>query len=331
MEQNKVFQILRIFLSARFPHDIETRVQKWIINNEKVEEKEQASFDYWDKMSSEMDASTHSALRRVNQRIGYRKRVGHHFLFNLSYCNRTIIRVAAIFIPVCLMLGSYLYYSSLENKLMEVSTAYGETKHLLLPDSSEVWLNAGTTLKYKKDLGSSQHSAYRLIHLNGEAYFSVRKNKKVPFIVQTQQLTVKVLGTKFNVKAYPEDPRTITTLTSGRVEVSTENKKCWILNPNQQISYANNGTSVDITEINPADTQTWLDGHLIFINSSFDEIVATLERRFNVSITNYIGIALSKRYTIKFLKNENLDEVLNVLKEVIGFTYQKNENLVIIK
>ena len=340
MEQNKVTKIIRLFLSARFPHDMETRVQKWIINNDKLEEKEKASFDYWNEMDSEADASTYSALKRVNRKIGNGRiepnnliKRPHHF--RLSHYNRIVTRIAAVLILACLISGGYLYYhNSIENKLIKVSTAYGETKHLLLPDSSEIWLNAGTTIQYEKDLGNIRHQQQRIIHLNGEAYFSVRRNGKSPFIVQTQQLSVKVLGTKFNVKAYPDDTRTITTLTSGKVEVSVtgtdEDKKRWILNPNQQITYDNNGSSVELTEIDSEDMHAWMKGHLFFIHSSFDEIMKTIERRFNVAVNSRIDIPESKQYTVKFLRNENLDEILNVLGEVVGFNYRREGDKVLL-
>lgn len=330
MEQNNITKIIRHFLSGRFPSDLEERVQKWLIKDNNRIEKEQSSFDYWNEMDSEVDATTYSALKRVNRKIGYGGGERNN-LFRLSRYNRIVIRWAAVLVPLCFILGGYLYYNSLENQLAEVSTAYGETKYLLLPDSSEVWLNAGTTIQYEKDFGKSQSQQLRLIHLNGEAYFSVRRNEKRPFIVQTQKLSVKVLGTKFNVKAYPDDSRTITTLTSGKVEVSNDAKKHWILKPNQQISYANNGTSADITEITSEDIQVWMDGHLFFINSSFSEMIKTIERRFNVAITCRVDIPFSNQYTIKFLRRENLDEVLNVLGDVVGFSYRKEGEKILLE
>lgn len=102
-----------------------------------------------------------------------------------------------------------------------------------MPDSSEIWLNAGTAIKYPEKFSKAQ----RLVYLDGEAYFSVRKDAAKPFIVETSQLSVKVLGTQFNVKAYANDELVTTTLTSGKVEVTPPVQGSQILKPNEQLTY----------------------------------------------------------------------------------------------
>lgn len=314
MEQSNISKIIHRFLSQPFPLRTEQRVQRWIIKDENSEEKERASLNYWDGLEPETDTSAYAALERINIRIGHGGKQN-----TILRMYRKLPRIAAILIPVILMISGAFYYYSVENRMIEISTAYGETKHLLLPDSSEIWLNAGTTIQYPKAFAGDK----RQITLDGEAYFSVRRDKAKPFIVQTQQLSVTVLGTKFNVKAYPADERIITSLTSGKVEVSAANKDSWLLDPNQQMSYANHGASIEITGITTEETHAWMTGQMVFLNATFNEIVKTVERRFNVSIATQVDIPPSKQYTIKFLKNENLDEVLNVLGEMMDFTYQK--------
>lgn len=223
------------------------------------------------------------------------------------------------------MTGGYLYYQSTRNNLIEINVAYGENKHFFLPDSSEIWLNAGTYIKYPKEFIGDE----RNIYLDGEAYFSVKQNEQKPFIVQTEKISVKVLGTKFNLKAYTNDEKIITTLTSGKVEVSTKNES-HILKPNEQLSYDRNTSSIDIVEVSSDETNSWLSGQLVFNDSSLRDILLALERRFNISISNNTGIPTSKLYTIKFLRNETPEEVLNILQEVVGFSYQKDENEIVL-
>lgn len=208
MNKNMITRILRKYLSGRFSSDTEERVQKWIIKDKDIEEKEKASLEYWNELEAKTDPDTELVLDRVNQRIGYKEIVHRPFYQKLT-------RIAAVLIPLFMMAGGYLYYTSTQNKWIEISVAYGDKKHFLLPDSSEIWLNAGTVVKYPKEFSKVQ----RLVHLDGEAYFSIRKNTSKPFIVETSQLSVKVLGTKFNVKAYADDKLVTTTLTSGKVEV----------------------------------------------------------------------------------------------------------------
>jgi ferric-dicitrate binding protein FerR (iron transport regulator) len=195
MMKTIISRILKKYLSERFSPETEERVQKWIIKNDKTKEKEQASLEYWDELDVTADSGTYSALDRVNKRIGY----GKQALIIPLY--RKLSRIAAVLVPLFILAGGYLYYQSTRNDLIEVSVAYGEQKHLFLPDSSEIWVNEGSTIKYPKEFTGKQ----RLVQLNGEACFSVRKDESQPFIVSTEKLSVKVLGTKFNVKAYTGD------------------------------------------------------------------------------------------------------------------------------
>lgn len=312
METNNISKIIKRFLSNRFPEKTEKRVQMWIIIDKNVKEKEEASLEYWNELKTEINSDTHFALERVNRKIGY---TGRQMLTILFY--KRLLRVAAVLIPLFIMMGGYFYYS--QHKLTEISVAYGETKHLFLPDSSEIWINAGSNIKFPKTFTGGQ----RLVYLEGEAYFSVKKDQIKPFIVKTEQLSIKVLGTKFNLKAYPNDKIITTTLTSGKVEISTPSQENRILKPNEQLIYTTNTAVMNIENIPSTETDAWIFGHLLFINSSFNEIIQTLERHFNVTIDDKTNSPTSKQYTVKFLKGENLNEVLDVLKEVVGFTYRQ--------
>lgn len=313
MEQNRIFSIVLKYLSGSFSSETEEKVQKWIVKDKDRGEKEKASLAYWDGLETRADADTYTALERVNRRIGYMK------VRTASFYQK-IVRVAAVVIPLLILSGGYLYYSSARSRLIEVSVAYGERKHLLLPDSSEVWLNAGTVLKYPRKFADNGRSVY----LDGEGYFSVRKNAAKPFIVEASRLSVKVLGTRFNVKAYSDDENITATLTSGKVEVNAPTLKPRVLKPNEQLTYNRSTSYVSITEVPAADTDSWITGKLIFTNASLSEIRQTLERRYNVMIENATAIPASERYTVRFLKNESLDEVLNVLGDIAGFGYRKS-------
>lgn len=312
MEKNNIIDIIRRYLSTRFAPETEEKVQKWMIKDKDTEEKEKASLDYWNSLDVEADPETYLALKRVQVRTGYKK------VRPLPFHQR-LARLAAVIIPALMIAGGYLHYYSTANNLIEISAAYGERKHVLLPDSSEIWLNAGTAIKYPKQFTDDR----RLVLLDGEAYFSVKKNAAKPFIVKTSQLSVKVLGTKFNVKAYADDELITTTLTSGKVEVNPPSCPPCVLKPNEQLTYNRSTAGINVTEVPPTDTDSWTTGKLIFANAPFSEILQTLERRYNVTISNTLNITASKRYTIRFLKNENLGEILTVLGEMIGFSHRE--------
>ena len=222
----------------------------------------------------------------------------------------------------------YLRHSSFPsgNEQIEISTAYGEQKRLVLPDSSEVWLNAGSTITYPKTFTKEN----RVVTLDGEAYFSVRKDDAKPFIVETSQLSVKVLGTKFNVKAYANDGNITTTLTSGKVEVSTQSRPPQTLKPNERLTYDKSTSDIEISTVDTVDTNSWVKGKIIFTNATAEEIFRTLERRYDTVIDHSADFSASRRYTVKFLKDENLDEMLNILGDIIGFSYRQSGNKIII-
>ena len=316
MKKSNISKIIKMFLSARFPSETEEKVQK----DKNQQAKAKASLDFWNELDVEADSNTYASLERVNLRTGYNK---EHLTNIASY--QKFARIAAVIIPLFLFAGGMFYYLSPQNEMIEVSVAYGEQKHLILPDSSEVWLNAGSTILYPETFAKDK----RLVMLDGEAYFSVKKDTASPFIVEASQLSVKVLGTRFNVKAYPNDEKITTTLTSGKVEVSVQSQPPHILKPNEQLTYDKKSSDIHISMIDTNDTNCWMVGKLVFTNASAGEIFRTLERHYNTTIDNTATIPTSKRYTVKFLKDESLDEILNILKDIIGFDYQQYEKKIV--
>lgn len=321
MEKKKIAGIIKKYLSNRFSPETEEKLQKWIIKDKDIEAKKEASQEYWDELEMKSDSSTIAALERVNLRIGYNKEQLENVVLYHKFA-----RFVAVIIPLCLIAGGLFYYLSPQNELIKISAAYGEQRRLVLPDDSEVWLNAGSTITFPESFAKDK----RLVTLNGEACFSVKKDTLKPFIVETPTLSVKVLGTKFNVKAYSDEEYVTTTLISGKVEVNVQSQHSRILYPNEQLTYDKKTSSVEMSEIDAETAESWIIGRVIFISATPDEIFRTLERRYNSTIENMVNIPSSKRYTVKFLKNESLDEMLNILADIIGFDYQKNGNHIIL-
>jgi ferric-dicitrate binding protein FerR (iron transport regulator) len=316
MMKGNISEIIKRYLAGRFSPATEERIQQWIIKDENKAEKEQASFAYWNELDIEPDAKAYSALERVNKKIGFpreQKRLSWYKQYS---------RIAAVLIPIFIKVGGYLYYESTKYALIEVVVGYGEEKHLFLPDSSEIWMNAGTTVKYPATFDKGQ----RTVYLSGEAYFSVKKDTGSPFTVQASNLSVKVLGTKFNVKAYPDERKTTTTLTSGKIEVNTTlSGESRILSPNEQLTFDNKTSKISIAKVSSDESASWVSGQIIFTNTSFKEILHTLERRFNVSFdATEVAVWKDESYTVKFLKDDSLEHILDILKEVSGgFLYQR--------
>jgi ferric-dicitrate binding protein FerR (iron transport regulator) len=238
------------------------------------------------------------------------------------------VRVAAVLIPALLLIGGGLYFMQKED-MVRVVAQRGEIKHIILPDNSEVWLNAGSSIQYPEKFPTGK----RTVTMDGEAYFSVQKDEAKPFIVNTDRLSVKVLGTTFNIKAYTNDYRTIATLSSGKIEVQTHTHPAQILEPNEQLVYNHQTDGIQVQKVPGDEASSWKSGALIFTDATIDEIWRALERRFDLTITadKSIGKA-GEVYTIKFIRDDTIDQIMNVLKDVVGdFSWQKQGNNIEIK
>lgn len=313
-KNNRISKITKEYLQNRYSEGTEKDIQHYLIEEENSEEQEKASLEYWEMLETEPNSRTYQLLKRINSKIGVSKTIPLH---------RRLMRIAAILIPTLIILGG-VYYFTRQEKMIQVIAAYGETKHVILPDSSEVWLNAGSSIDYP----SSFKQVNRLLKLDGEAYFSIRKDEEKPFIVNTQNLSVRVLGTKFNVKAYSNDSRTVATLTSGKVEVKTNSDQTRILEPDQQFIFDNKTGSIDVARVSADDMMAWTTGQLVFSDATLNDIFQTLERRFDLSFdVSKSSYKSEEHYTVKFLKNDSIEHILNVLKDMAGdFTYFKTNN-----
>ncbi|MCD8267116.1 MAG: FecR domain-containing protein [Parabacteroides sp.] len=206
----------------------------------------------------------------------------------------------------------------------------GEKQELTLPDGSRVNINAGSILLYPKEFKGKTRSVY----LTGEANFSVEKDKKHPFIVNTSYLKVQALGTKFNVQAYTEDDKITATLENGAIKIDKiiEDGNSFILSPNEQLEYNYRTGVFEKREINVANYSGWTQGELNFINQPLKEILATLQREYAVQFIVNPHLLVSDLYTIKFTTHENIDAIMKILTLTVGdITYEIDENIITIQ
>ncbi|MGY6647543.1 FecR family protein [Wenyingzhuangia sp. IMCC45574] len=227
------------------------------------------------------------------------------------------------------------YYASNEAtslKFNEITVPYGKTFQLLLSDSTKVYLNSGTTLKYPVKFLKNYN---REVELTGEAFFEVYKDKKRPFIVKSNELNIKVLGTKFNVTSYPEDWATNTVLVEGAVSLYTNEKskvtlKPFVLKPNQKASWINNKKTMRVGNVYDTSIYTaWIDGKIIFKHMKFKAIVKKLERHYNVEIVNRNKELSEKTFTARF-DIETIEQVLNTFSKSYPINYTIEKKKIII-
>jgi len=193
-----------------------------------------------------------------------------------------------------------------DNSTTTISCAFGDKSSIVLPDSSRVWLNSGSKLTFNSDFKSGA----RKVILEGEAFFSVSKDKEHPFRVKTADLDIEVLGTKFNVKAYPDENLVSTTLVEGSLEISSQYQNTRI-KPDQRLVFSKESKKMAVLEISDtaADTE-WKDGRFVFRNESLGELAPKLRRWFDVDIVFADERAKQRRFT-GVLERESILEVIS--------------------
>ncbi len=274
----------------------------------------------------------------INTRTGINN-VAFHFL------GYAAVFIAAVFI---MYTAYYLYNrqkSSPGAEKYEINVPEGSKSEVALTDGTKIWLNSGSKLAY----ADYTDSETREVFLEGEAFFDVVENKHKPFIVKTTDIYIKVLGTKFNVRSYPEDNIIEATLISGMIEIEEvnpgkEQKMNITLRPNQKVTFTktaripepdkNSNAKIDskpverisiVKKVDPEIITSWKDNKLIFNNEPFKSLLPKIERWYNVEIQLSDTSIYGYRYTGMFEK-ETVEQALDALKLATPFEYTIYKN-----
>jgi ferric-dicitrate binding protein FerR (iron transport regulator) len=260
-----------------------------------------------------------------------------------------------------------IFYTGPRNSQnLEVIVPKGQRSQVLLPDGTKVWLNAGTNFKYP----SSFLKNSREVYLEGEAFFSVSHNRNLPFLVHLKNnLTIKVLGTEFNVKCYAEDRKVETTLIKGSIVFTQRDYNNKVLKeinlvPKEKVTYDKIGQKMTVTRFNTSDSvaaepssnmasklvkvknndnkealdnsdhlndlTSWKDDALVFDNDSFEDIAVKMGRWFGIPITIKDDNLKQERFTGKFINKENVYQILDIINRSEPIQYTKKNNVIII-
>ncbi|WET04993.1 FecR family protein [Flavobacterium sp. YJ01] len=213
-----------------------------------------------------------------------------------------------------------------------IKIPYGKKFRLQLSDGTFVHLNSGTTLKYPVKFIAGEN---RQVFLDGEAFFDVAKDKKHPFIVNADELNVRVLGTHFNVSNYPEDPLTDVVLVEGSVGMYQSNQefdanKNTILKPGFKGSFNKENAKISTKAVITDIYTSWINGGLTFRNMTFKNIITKLERRYNVTIINKNEKLANEKFNASF-KEESIENVMSYFNDIHGINYTIKNNQILIK
>jgi ferric-dicitrate binding protein FerR (iron transport regulator) len=313
--------------------------------------------DLWKLKPSEQNDASEKAFENLLNRIEAQKTNDISFSENASIeINGEPVKKRKWRLPVFLLLFCLLLLAGFlvwkkegtkdaavsHQQTQEIYTRPGTRTKIVLPDSSTVWLNAGSKLTYAQPFGISN----REVTLTGEAFFDVVKNSK-PFIIHTNGAQVKVLGTAFNVRSYPSEKKIETSLVRGQVEVSLDNspESKYTLQPNQKLTL-NTGqktvktgrkrtepiavlSTLSYLDDNTIAETSWVENKLTFDDESFEEVAGKMERWYGVTIHFKNEKVKAERLTGVFEK-ETITQALTALQETAPFHFTINNNTITI-
>jgi ferric-dicitrate binding protein FerR (iron transport regulator) len=266
------------------------------------------------------------------------------------------LRAASVLV-LALITSGIFYIRTKQNLLSQqwhsITTPFGAKSKITLPDSTIIWLNAGSSLKYSNEFGIKN----REVHLTGEAFFDVFHNPSIHFLVKTTELNIKSYGTSFNVKSYPDEGTIETTLIEGSIGItrsSLENKRKdeVLLGPNQRVVYHRKSKTMETKEttqtadetvedqapsphepmeqkttyliskgIDTAEYTAWKDGTIFISSETLKELAVKLERKYDVKIRFESEALLSLRFTGS-IENETVEQVINAIGIAAQIDYE---------
>jgi ferric-dicitrate binding protein FerR (iron transport regulator) len=234
----------------------------------------------------------------------------------ISLFTQKVSRIAAVIILLIATGIAFYLYSHLSNPEIHLATTSTEIKLIELPDGTKVTLNGNSTFDYRKKLGQKK----REVHLDGEAYFEVARNETRPFIIESKETSVTVLGTKFNVNTHTKNESVEVVVNSGKVAFETrKGNHRVILEKGEKGNYSKAQKTIAKSANDDPNFLAWKTKKLIFDDQTLAYIVSTLNRIYHVNIKIENQETANCRMTATF-NNQPLDEVLEVISLTLDLT-----------
>ncbi|MFY9154030.1 MAG: FecR domain-containing protein [Prolixibacteraceae bacterium] len=327
---NKIIEIANRFLAEKDCTNQELNELKvWLFNPANQPEVESWLVEHW-ATSAEIDSNT--LIETVFQQIQeYEKDHRKNSGFSINRILRVYQNVAAFLLIPILGLGIWFGVSQLNTssgQYTETIAPRGQKSQIVLADGTKVWLNSDTKIKYPGNFSKNQRDVY----LDGEAFFEVAKNTRQPFVVHTSGVNVKVLGTKFNVKAYSDEDQIETSLFEGKVNLLVNNPETSgiiekVVVPGQSFVYSKTGHDLTINRFPKDEINGWKKNQLIFKDDTFSNLVRKVERWYNVKVVYDEKLFNDRRLTVELYEGERLERLMDIISLTLSvdFKYEKGE------
>lgn len=306
--------------------------KNWLSDPETHAEVESWLLEHW-ASSPEIDSTT--LIEIVFQQIQeYEEDHQIKSGFSMSRILKVYQRVAAFLLIPIIGFG-ILYWinnSSQSNGAMtETIAPRGQKSQIVLADGTKVWLNSDTKIKYPGNFSKNQRDVY----LDGEAFFEVSKNTHQPFVVHTSGVNVKVLGTKFNVKAYADENQIETSLFEGKINLvlknsSTKNMAEKEIEPGQSFIYSKTNHRLVANKFPQDEINGWKANQLIFKDDTFVNLVKKVERWYDVKVVYDRKLFNDRRLTVELYEGERLERLMNIISLTLSVNYKYEKGQIIL-
>lgn len=244
-------------------------------------------------------------------------------------------RKVAVAASILLIIGFAGFFSTnyilVQRQNVVFNGIKGEVTQTTLPDSSVVYLNSDSEIKYNTHTWTEK----REVVLIGEAFFDVTHNQDQKFIVHTSGYDIEVLGTRFNVKDPIDGNNVVTTLCKGSIRINKTNSKCdgfipFVLTPNEQLVFNKNDCEFEINKVESMREIAWRENKIVLKNSNFNELVKSLEVKYGVEITVADSTLLAFHYNGTIM-NETLEETMAIIAMIMPIKYHLDGDTMVIK
>ncbi|MDP2338130.1 MAG: DUF4974 domain-containing protein [Bacteroidota bacterium] len=267
-------------------------------------------------------------LKHSDRNSSWNKAGKHVRIRTVELYTKRFLKYAAILVVA--FVSGYFVHNILSEKDQEVQYAevevmYGQTSHLFLFDGTEVWLNSGTKFRYPNRFNRNE----RNVSIEGEAFFKVKPNKNLPFKVKTGKLEVEVLGTSFNVSAYPRENSQSVVLVEGKVQINNpEGQKIGEMVPGQIAVKTEGNSTLQVQNTDPYFYTSWKDGKVVFNGEKLGEIAKKMERWYNVEIRFEKESLKDYKFSGTILRNKPIDQTILAMEQLapIRFNYKVMTN-----
>jgi len=309
------------FFKGKYSDEDVSYVDKVFCDNDKENELSLLLSKQFDELLPE-DSMDIKDLSHILYRIHYNINTGLSSQKKWSFDNmiKWTLRIASILIlPVAIYVLIQTYKADRLKKetWVEIKAPAWTRVQFSLPDGTTGWLNSSSSVKYSGNFNND-----RQIILNGEAYFDVFKDKKRPFIVNTPEINVKVLGTRFNIASYDNEKNVEVVLEEGKLIFnSNQMKESYTMNPNDLVTYSKDLRNFSTEIVQSHKYLSWTEGKLVFRNDPLDVIARRLARWYNVDVVINGSSTEDLRLRATFI-NENMEEVLDLLKRSLSIDYK---------